>query len=67
MSKNLRSDIDWHKARIAFYTQALEELATDRAVPDDAARLARIEGLQTIIADLRRTLSNLQKALVHRL
>jgi hypothetical protein len=62
MPKNLRADIEWHKARIAFYTQALEELALDKSAPK-AARLARMEGMQTIIADLRRTLADLEKTL----
>ena len=63
MPKNLRADIEWHKARIAFYAQALEELTADQSVPDDAARQVRVEGLQTIIAALRRTLSDLERVL----
>lgn len=66
MPKNLRTDIEWHKARIAFYQQALEELAADRAVPNQAVRLAQMEGLQTVVADLQRTLSGLEKALAQK-
>jgi len=66
MPKSLLADIEWHRARIAFYTQALEELAADQNVPDDAARIARMEGIQKIIADLRRTLGHLEEALAQR-
>lgn len=60
MPKNLQADIDWHKARIAFYEQALEELAAVEDLPDVVARR---EGLRTIIADLQHTLTDLEKAL----
>jgi hypothetical protein len=63
MPKNLRADIDWHKARIAFYQQALAELAADKDVPDAAARRTRMAGLRIIIADFQRTLTDLEKAL----
>ena len=60
MPKNLQGDIDWHRARIAFYEQALIELD---AVEDLQDVVARREGLRTIIADLQRTLSDLETAL----
>jgi hypothetical protein len=60
LPKNLQADIDWHRARIAFYTQALEARAEASAGSNDAEQQA---GLRTIIADLQRTLSDLEKAL----
>jgi hypothetical protein len=60
MPKNLKVDIDWHRARIAFYEQAVQELA---ALPDSAEKIARQEGLRTIIADLRHTLADLERVL----
>jgi hypothetical protein len=60
MPQNLQADIDWHMARIAFYTQALEALS---ATPDTPDVVERREGLQVIIADLKRTLADLRKAL----
>jgi hypothetical protein len=63
MPKNLRADIDWHKTRIAFYQQALDELSADRDVPDQLARRRRMDGLKIIIADFQRTLADLERAL----
>jgi hypothetical protein len=63
MPKNLRADIEWHKARIAFYSQALEETKSAEDMPDKADR---VEGLTAIIADLRRTMNDLEKALAQR-
>ncbi len=63
MPKNLRADIDWHRARLAFYRQALEELD---ALPDVAEKVARQEGIKTIIADLQRTMSDLERVLGQR-
>jgi hypothetical protein len=54
MPANLRADIDWHRASIAFYEQALEELED---APDKASRQ---ENLRAVIADLRRTLADLE-------
>jgi hypothetical protein len=63
MPKNLQTDIDWHKARIAFYEQALAELD---ALPDSPDKAARQKGLMNIIADLQRTMGDLRKALAER-
>ena len=63
MPKNLRADIEWHKARIAFYQQALEELETDQNAPDDDAGRPRAEEIRAILFDLERTLARLAKVL----
>jgi hypothetical protein len=63
MPKNLQADIDWHRARVAFYTQALEELAAGPAAPNTVEHQA---GLKTIIADLQRTPVDLERALAQR-
>jgi hypothetical protein len=60
MPMNLQADIDWHKARIAFYEQALTELD---ALPDSPDKAARQKGVMNVIADLQRTLVGLRKAL----
>jgi hypothetical protein len=60
MPKNLKADIDWHRARIAFYEQALQELA---ATPDTPEKATRQDGVRTIIADLRHTLADLERVL----
>jgi hypothetical protein len=60
MPKNLTADIDYHRARIAFYEQALQTLL---AVPDSPDVVSRREGLQTIIADLQHTLADLERVL----
>jgi hypothetical protein len=57
MPNNLQADIDWHRMRIAFYLQALGELG---ATPNTESRQADI---RAIIADLKRTLSDLEHAL----
>jgi hypothetical protein len=58
--KNLQADIEWHRLRIAFYEQALEALG---AVIDGADTKLRQEEIRTIIADLRRTLNDLEHTL----
>ena len=60
MPKNLQADAEWHRARIAFYQQAMAELD---AAPDAPNIAARREGLRTIIADLQHTLADLEKVL----
>jgi hypothetical protein len=57
MPAGLRADIDWHRASIAFYEQALAELGD---APDKASRQ---ESLRTIIEDLHRTLGDLERLL----
>ena len=60
MPKNLQADIDYHRARNAFYEQALAE---HDAAPDTPEAITRREGLRVIIADLQHTLADLEKAL----
>lgn len=62
MPKNLRADIDWHRGRIAFYSQAMAELAAGNE-PDKEERMA---GLRVIVDDLRHTLADLESALSQR-
>ena len=62
MPKNLWADIDWHRGRIAFYLQAMAELAAG-SEPDKEKRLA---GLRAIVNDLRQTLADLELLLSHR-
>jgi hypothetical protein len=63
MPKNLQADIDWHRTRIAFYEQALTELGISTDTPETAPRQAEI---RVIVADLKRTLHDLEQALRHR-
>lgn len=63
MPTNLKTDIDYHRTRINFYTQALEEL---QAQPDSPDQVERVIGLLTIIADLEHTLADLEKVFAQR-
>jgi hypothetical protein len=64
MPTNLKAGIDYHRARITFYKQALEEL---RAQPDSPDKAERVYGLLTIIGDLEFTLADLEKVLAQRI
>ena len=64
MPKNLQADIDYHRARIAFYEQALAELD---AMQDSPEKADRQKGVMNIIADLQRTLVDLKRELTQHL
>ena len=63
MPQNLKADIEYHRARIAFYQQALRETEADASIPN---RLDRVKSLRKIISDMTRTLDDLEKALAQR-
>jgi hypothetical protein len=63
MPTNLQADIDYHRARINFYMQALAEM---RVQPESRDQAERVNGLLTIIRELERTLANLEKVFAQR-
>lgn len=60
MPRSLRAEIDSHRASIAFYKKAMEALRPTPGIPETAPRR---EELRIIVADLQRTLTDLEKVL----